>query len=152
VLLLVNIIENEYRFSWDGLRQSSSEGVDERMTNDARPSGDGTYDFERAVEVLQAMASEHRLRILAMLDGKEMTPGAMVRALAVNRILVSRHLRYLRDARLIRVRREGGKLLYFLASDDVRNLVREVIDYGERRAQRHPAPAEQGPESAEETL
>jgi DNA-binding transcriptional ArsR family regulator len=108
------------------------------MTDNARPSGDGAYDFERAVEILQGMASEHRLRILAMLDGGEMTPGAMVRTLAVNRILVSRHLRYLRDARLIRSRRQGGNVLYFLASDDVRKLVREVIAYGERRAQRRP--------------
>jgi DNA-binding transcriptional ArsR family regulator len=106
------------------------------MTNDAGPPGDCAYDFERAVQILQAMASEHRLRILAMLDGGEMTPGVMVQTLAVNRILVSRHLRYLRDARLIRSRRQGGKVLYFLASDDVRKLVREVIDYGERRSRR----------------
>jgi DNA-binding transcriptional ArsR family regulator len=106
------------------------------MTYNAGPSGDGAHDFERAVEVLQGMASEHRLRILAMLDGGEMTPGAMVQILAVNRILVSRHLRYLRDARLIRSRRQGGHILYFLASDNVRKLVREVIDYGEQRARR----------------
>jgi DNA-binding transcriptional ArsR family regulator len=106
------------------------------MADDARPSSDGAYDLERAVEILRGMASEHRLRILAMLQTGEMTPGAIIEALAANRILVSRHLRCLRDARLIRSHRRGGYVFYFLASDGVRSLVREVIAYGERRAQR----------------
>jgi DNA-binding transcriptional ArsR family regulator len=81
------------------------------------------------------MASVHRLRILALLLDGEMTPGAIGEALAENRFLVSRHLRSLRDVRLIRLRYRGRRVNYSLAGERASRLVREVVAYGERRSE-----------------
>jgi ubiquinone/menaquinone biosynthesis C-methylase UbiE/DNA-binding transcriptional ArsR family regulator len=63
---------------------------------------------EGLVETLKALADPLRLRILAVLGQEELAVGELAEALAISQPRVSHHLRMLREAGLVRVRREGA--------------------------------------------
>ncbi|GAA0479335.1 hypothetical protein Ade02nite_39800 [Paractinoplanes deccanensis] len=85
--------------------------------------------LERAVTVLRGMAYEHRLRILVLLRGGELTPGEITAAVPADPTAVAHHLRFLLDARLIRRRRQGRQVHYALTGDATAQLVTEVLRY-----------------------
>jgi DNA-binding transcriptional ArsR family regulator len=61
--------------------------------------------------VFRAVADPTRREILDMLLGGERTVGEIAERFAVSRPAVSKHLRVLRGARLVRARREGRQRL-----------------------------------------
>jgi len=63
---------------------------------------------EGLVEALRAMADPLRLRILAVLGQEELAVGELAEVLAISQPRVSHHLRMLREAGLVHVRREGA--------------------------------------------
>lgn len=63
---------------------------------------------EGLVETLKAMADPLRLRILAVLKREELAVGELAEVLAISQPRVSHHLRMLRAAGMVRVRREGA--------------------------------------------
>lgn len=65
-------------------------------------------------DVLQALADPRRRRIVELLRGGEQPVGVLVQALPIAQSGVSRHLRILREAGLVRVRREGTRRVYRL--------------------------------------
>ena len=85
--------------------------------------------LERAAATLRAMAYDHRLHLLLLLRDGEQTPGALAAAADLEPTLVAHHLRYLRDARLIRRRRQGRNVFYSLASAATSQLVQDVIRF-----------------------
>lgn len=88
--------------------------------------------LRRAVEVLRAMAYEHRLHILLLLrDGRERTPGDLAEHIPTAPSAVAHHLRYLLDAGLIRRRRDGRTVHYRLSGESTRRLVDEVLRHAE---------------------
>jgi ArsR family transcriptional regulator len=67
-------------------------------------------------QFFQALADETRLRMVLLLaDGRELAVCEMVQALQEAQPKVSRHLAYLREARLVDVRRRAQWVLYRLA-------------------------------------
>ena len=85
--------------------------------------------LERAAETLRAMAYDHRLHLLLLLQDGEQTPGALAAAADLEPTLVAHHLRNLRDARLIRRRRQGRNVFYSLAGAATSQLVQDVIRF-----------------------
>ncbi|WFE98720.1 metalloregulator ArsR/SmtB family transcription factor [Micromonospora sp. WMMD964] len=90
--------------------------------------------LDRAVVVLRAMAYEHRLRILVLLRDGDQTPASLAAAMSTDSTIIARHLRYLRDARLIRRKRRGREVTYTLRGEATRRLVAEVLHHAERSA------------------
>jgi DNA-binding transcriptional ArsR family regulator len=70
--------------------------------------------------VFRAVADPTRRAILDMLLTGEHTVGEIAERFAVSRPAVSKHLRVLRDARLIRARREGRRRLCALEPEPLR--------------------------------
>ena len=66
------------------------------------------------MDVFEAIAEPNRRRILDLLRGGERPAGEVVEALAISQPGVSKHLKLLRDAGLVRVRAEGQRRLYSL--------------------------------------
>ncbi|MET0280984.1 MAG: metalloregulator ArsR/SmtB family transcription factor [Steroidobacteraceae bacterium] len=64
--------------------------------------------------VLQALADPIRRRILCMLGSAALPAGQIAQAFAVSRPAVSRHLRVLREAGLVRHRDSGRERMYQL--------------------------------------
>jgi DNA-binding transcriptional ArsR family regulator len=90
--------------------------------------------LERAVVVLRGMAYEHRLHILMLLRGGEQTPADLADAMTADATAVAHHLRFLKDARLIRRQRRGRNVFYTLHGEATRQLVAEVLRYAENSA------------------
>jgi len=66
------------------------------------------------VDALAALADPTRRRILELLVDGEVAAGDLAEEFAVSRPAVSRHLRVLREAGLVRSRVEGQRRLYAL--------------------------------------
>jgi len=64
------------------------------------------------LEVFRALSDEVRLRILRALLSAELSVAELVEVLALPQSTVSRHLKPLRDARLVETRREGTSIYY----------------------------------------
>jgi len=64
--------------------------------------------------VLLALADEHRRTVLEILRDHPATAGELAEALPIARPGASRHLRVLRDAGLVDVRREAQRRIYSL--------------------------------------
>jgi DNA-binding transcriptional ArsR family regulator len=66
------------------------------------------------VEALAALADPTRRELVALLARGELAAGELAERFPVSRPAVSRHLRVLREAGLVRVRAEGKRRLYAL--------------------------------------
>ncbi|RKN22105.1 ArsR family transcriptional regulator [Micromonospora musae] len=90
--------------------------------------------LDRAVVVLRGMAYEHRLHILVLLQAGEQTPASLAEAMSTDSTTIARHLRYLKDARLIRRKRRGRHVTYMLHGEATRRLIVDVLHYAENSA------------------
>lgn len=66
------------------------------------------------MNTLEALADPTRRRIVELLGEEERSAGEIAARFTTSRPGVSRHLRVLRDAGLVRVREEGSRRLYSL--------------------------------------
>lgn len=102
----------------------------------------------RAVSAYAALAEPHRREILDLLRGRERPVGDLVERLHLSQPGVSKHLRVLRDAGLVRVRVRGRQRLYTLDPrplaevdawlEPYREFWNEKLDDLERYLEEHP--------------
>ncbi|MGB2824570.1 MAG: metalloregulator ArsR/SmtB family transcription factor [Phycisphaerae bacterium] len=78
--------------------------------------------------ILKAFAEDTRLRILRLVSSQEFAVTELVAILGVRQSRVSRHLAVLRNAGLVRDRREGNWIYYRLDADDLSPFARAVWD------------------------
>jgi DNA-binding transcriptional ArsR family regulator len=88
------------------------------------------------VEALAALSDPIRREVLALLAAGEMAAGDLAARFPVSRPAVSRHLRVLREAGLVRARTEGKRRLYALDPRPLRELDDWLEPYRELWAQR----------------
>jgi DNA-binding transcriptional ArsR family regulator len=90
-----------------------------------------------AAEVLRHLADPTRLHLLRLLVN-EQDVTSLSRQVPASRSSVSQHLGRLRLAGLVRVRRDGRRMLYRLTSDHVATLVQEVLEYADHTVRSIP--------------
>ncbi|TXT38123.1 MAG: Rhodanese-like protein [Comamonadaceae bacterium] len=78
--------------------------------------------YEQVSRIGKAFASPKRLELLEMLAQGEKSVEMLTAELAIDVKLASAHLKALRDANLVRVRREGKYIFYRLSGSDVAQL------------------------------
>jgi len=78
--------------------------------------------YALAVEALVALADPTRRALLALLVPGELAAGELAERFPVSRPAISRHLRVLREAGLVRSRVEGRRRLYALDPRPLREL------------------------------
>jgi len=78
--------------------------------------------YEQVSRIGKAFASPKRLELLEMLAQGEKTVESLTAELAIDVKLASAHLKALRDANLVRTRRDGKYVFYSLSGDDVAQL------------------------------
>ena len=88
------------------------------------------------MEALQALADPTRREILAVLAGGERAAGELADRFPVSRPAVSRHLRVLREAGLVRSRIQGRRRLYALDPRPLRELDEWLEPYRDLWARR----------------
>jgi DNA-binding transcriptional ArsR family regulator len=84
--------------------------------------------FEQYARVGKALSAPTRLELLDLLAQGERTVDALARAAGVGVSTTSMHLQTLRQAGLVRTRKEGTSVHYRLAGDDVAGLYANLRD------------------------
>src|SRR3954454_7509253 len=92
------------------------------------------YTF--AVEALAALADPTRRELLALLAEGELAAGDLAARFPVSRPAISRHLRVLREAGLVRSRTDGRRRLYALDPGPLHDLDDWLAPYRRFWAQR----------------
>jgi DNA-binding transcriptional ArsR family regulator len=88
------------------------------------------------VEALAALADPTRRELVALLAEGEQAAGHLAGRFAVSRPAISRHLRVLREAGLVRARTEGRRRVYALDPRPLRELDDWLQPYRDLWAQR----------------
>lgn len=79
--------------------------------------------INRMSAIFQAFQSDTRLKILFLLSQKEMCVCELDCALDVTQSAISHSLRTLRQLDLVRVKKQGRFMVYYLADDHVKALI-----------------------------
>lgn len=80
------------------------------------------------VDTLNLLGDENRIRLCALLRGRELCVTDLVRVTGVAQSRVSTHLGRLREAGFVRDRRQGAQSFYALATDSLPSSARVILD------------------------
>ncbi|MEM0096610.1 MAG: metalloregulator ArsR/SmtB family transcription factor [Candidatus Bathyarchaeia archaeon] len=83
-------------------------------------------EAERLCKTLRALADTNRIRILKLLEVREMCVCEIMIALGLTQPTASHHLRILENARLIKGRREGKWVFYKIAKPEIMRILQEL--------------------------
>ncbi len=90
------------------------------MVNSQMPEEDHLYDL---AELFKVFGDSTRIRILYLLLESEMCVCDIAQCLSMTQSAISHQLRVLKNADLIRFRREGKTVIYSLADEHVRMIL-----------------------------
>lgn len=94
------------------------------------PDEDELYDL---AELFKVFGDSTRIRILTVLFGEEMCVCDIAEALGMNQSAVSHQLRVLKNAKLIKNRKEGKLVFYSLADDHVSTILAMGLEHIEEQ-------------------
>ncbi|MFO8184245.1 MAG: metalloregulator ArsR/SmtB family transcription factor [Candidatus Aegiribacteria sp.] len=98
-------------------------------------------DEARLADVMKALASETRLRMLALLGRHPLCAGAIARKTGISPSAASQHLRILRSAGLVDDTRRGSHVHYSLDKERLREMeaaLETLLRFGEDTPCRRP--------------
>ena len=87
---------------------------------------DKLYDL---AELFKVFGDQTRIRILFALFEREMCVYDITQALDMTQSAISHQLKVLKQSKLVGSRREGKQMIYFLADDHVRTIMKQGIDH-----------------------
>ena len=90
------------------------------------PEEEKLYDL---AELFKVFGDSTRIRILYALFESEMCVFDIAQLLSMTQSAISHQLRILKQARLVRNRREGKQIYYSLADDHVRTIIGQGMDH-----------------------
>jgi ArsR family transcriptional regulator, zinc-responsive transcriptional repressor len=91
--------------------------------------GNGYESYERAGELLRALAAPIRVAIVTELGGGERCVHELVESLRAPQPLVSQHLRVLRGAGVVRGNRRGREIAYSLVDEHIAHIVADAVSH-----------------------
>ena len=94
----------------------------------AAPNRTDSKPLEQATLLMKALADETRLRILALLQNRELCACQIIELFDLANSTISKHLAILRQAGLIQARKQG-RWIYFTRVNDPSALVLATFDY-----------------------
>ncbi|WP_028321629.1 ArsR/SmtB-type metalloregulator TsoR [Desulfatiglans anilini] len=90
-----------------------------------QPGGD---DLQRAAFLAKSLSDPNRLKILMSISKGRKSVSAIVEEVDLSQPLVSHHLKELKRALLVRVKREGPFVYYDLADKRIMNVLKMLSD------------------------
>ena len=97
----------------------------ERVRNQI-PGEDTLYDLS---ELFRIFGDSTRIRILYVLFESEMCVCDIAALLGMTQSAISHQLRALKNARLVKARREGKTVFYALADDHVKTIINQGLEH-----------------------
>jgi ArsR family transcriptional regulator, arsenate/arsenite/antimonite-responsive transcriptional repressor len=85
--------------------------------------------MREVVMIAKALSDENRVRILAILEGRELCVCQVIELLGLAPSTVSKHLSILKQARLVDGRKHGRWMYYRLADEDVPAVAKDAISW-----------------------
>ena len=85
--------------------------------------------MREVVTIAKALSDENRVRILAILEGRELCVCQVIELLGLAPSTVSKHLSILKQARLIDGRKQGRWMYYRLADEDVPAVANDALSW-----------------------
>ena len=95
---------------------------------DSQPAEEYLYDL---AELFKVFGDSTRIRILYALFESELCVGDMAQLLGISQSAVSHQLKILKDAKLVRFRRDGKIIFYMLDDDHVRTMLSKGMEHVE---------------------
>ena len=105
--------------------QGNNAALWDRVLEDM-PDEESLYDL---AELFKVFGDTTRIRILYVLFEAEMCVCDIAQILNMTQSAISHQLRVLKQARLVRNRREGKQIYYSLADDHVRTIIGQGMDH-----------------------
>ncbi|WP_084709472.1 ArsR/SmtB family transcription factor [Rubrobacter aplysinae] len=99
---------------------------------DAKPephTAPASHEIQEASDLLKVVGDRTRMRILCALLEKELSVSELQQTLEMGQSAVSHQLRTLRDANLVKYRREWKTVYYSLADHHVRDFLSVVVEH-----------------------
>lgn len=90
------------------------------------PKEEQLYDL---AELFKVFGDSTRIRILYVLFESEMCVCDIANVLDMTQSAISHQLRVLKNNQLVRCRREGKSIIYFLADDHVRSIINQGYEH-----------------------
>ncbi|MBE0535938.1 MAG: winged helix-turn-helix transcriptional regulator [Phycisphaerae bacterium] len=84
---------------------------------------------EKVANVLKAVGHPTRLRIIELLEDREMCVGEICDTLGEKQAMTSQHLNMMRDRDVLSCRREGAKMYYAIKNKNVIKLLYCIYDH-----------------------
>ncbi|AVK82110.1 transcriptional regulator [Lysinibacillus sp. B2A1] len=106
--------------------------MDEKLTEITQVNNDQHLDEETLFVVSQtfkALSDPTRIRILNLLCTDEHSVNDIAEILDLGQSTVSHQLRFLKNLRLVKFRREGTTLYYSKDDDHIMNLLKQAIEH-----------------------
>ena len=97
-----------------------------RRVRGQMPNEDHLYDL---AELFRIFGDSTRIRILYVLFEAEMCVCDIAQLLGMTQSAISHQLRSLKNARLVKARREGKTVFYALADDHVKTIIGQGMDH-----------------------
>ncbi|MCU5746610.1 metalloregulator ArsR/SmtB family transcription factor [Staphylococcus sp. SQ8-PEA] len=85
--------------------------------------------LERITEIFKSLSDGTRLRILHLLLQQECSVGHISHTLEISQSNVSHQLRILKQAHLVRARRDGQSKIYQIDDDHVKTLLQQALNH-----------------------
>ena len=99
-----------------------------KIVNDTMPEETELYDL---AELFKVFGDSTRIRILHALIETELCVGDMAQILNLTQSAVSHQLKILKDAKLVKFRREGKIIFYALDDEHVRTILSMGVEHVE---------------------
>lgn len=89
------------------------------------------HKIKEASRIFKVLADPTRLEILQLLEGKELNVTAISQALEMEQSAVSHQLKTLKDARLVKARRDGKRMIYSQLDGHVYEILAQMFTHVE---------------------
>ncbi len=110
---------------WEGEKNHDHAAAVERVSA-ALPDDDVLYDL---ADLFRIFADSSRIKILYALYESELCVGAITQILGMTQSAVSHQLRTLKQAKLVKYRRDGKTVYYSLADDHVVTILAQGMEH-----------------------
>ena len=110
---------------WEGEKGHDHAAAVEKVRSQL-PDDDILYDL---ADLFRIFADSSRIKILYALYESELCVGAITQALGMTQSAVSHQLRALKQAKLVKYRREGKTVFYSLDDDHVRKIIGQGMEH-----------------------
>lgn len=86
-------------------------------------------ETEQLAEFFKIFGDPTRIRLLCALYAKESCVGDLANTLGMSQSAVSHQLRIIKAVNLVRSRREGKKVIYYLSDNHVRSILMQGLEH-----------------------